>query len=170
MLLRIEKSCDQSHDYSTIKRPIFGHRTSSIFSELRTPSLVCPALSLSSFEVKLALPALVFGSRLRLWGTRGISLPKGASHFIVQETSTGSSSRRNSFSSKYKRLVRERCCPFTAQIWLVQIGRPLPDWYGQKADALLSHAVIFPENKRSLKRNAAWLDLLRTAPSRGRTA
>ena len=93
------------------------------------------------------------GGRLRLWGTRGISLTKGASHFIVQETSTGSSSRRNSFSSDYKRLVRERCCPFTAQIWLVQIGRPLPDWYGQKADALLSLAVIFPET-----------------PSRGRTA
>jgi len=27
-----------------------------------------------------------------------------------------------------------------------------------------------PGNKRSLKRNAAWLDLLRTAPSLGRTA
>ena len=56
MLLRIEKSCDQSHDYSTIKRPIFGHRTSSLSSELRTPSLVCLAPSLSSSEVKLALP------------------------------------------------------------------------------------------------------------------
>ena len=45
----------------------------------------------------------------------------------------------------------------------------LPDWYGQKADVLLSLAVLF-RNKRSLRRNAAWLDLLRTAPSRGRTA
>ena len=78
------------------------------------------------------------------------------------------SSRRYSLSSGNKRLVRERCCHFTAQIWLVQIGRPLPDWYGQKADA--QSCSNPPGNKRSLRRNAAWLDLLRTAPSRGRTA
>ena len=88
MLLRIEKSCDPSHDNSTIKRPIFGHRTSSLFSELRTPSLVCPALSLSSFEVKLALPATEWG-KLRLWGPRSCKTPPGASSLIVKGTRTG---------------------------------------------------------------------------------
>jgi len=88
MLLRIEKSCDPSHDNSTIKRPIFGHRTSSLFSELRTPSLVCPALSLSSFEVKLALPATEWG-RLGLWGPRSCKTPPGASSLIVKGTRTG---------------------------------------------------------------------------------
>jgi len=48
------------------------------------PSLVCPALSLSSFEVKMALPTTDRG-RLRLWGTCSISLPQGASHLIAQE-------------------------------------------------------------------------------------
>jgi len=64
-------------------------RSSNQFAFLwRTPSLVCPALSLSSFEVKLALPASDWG-RLRLWGSRSISLPKAASRLIVQETRAG---------------------------------------------------------------------------------
>jgi len=57
------------------------------------------------------------------------------------------SSRRYLLSSNYKRLVREKCCPSTAQIWLVQIGRPLPDWYSQKTDVLLSLAVFFLETR-----------------------
>jgi len=66
------------------KKADFWLLGSSLFSELRTPSLVCPALSLSSFEVKMALPT-ADRCRLRLWGLRSISLPQGASHLIVQE-------------------------------------------------------------------------------------
>ena len=70
------------------KKADFRSSTSSLFSEIRTPSLVCPALSLSSSEVKLAMPATDWG-RLRLWGMCSISLSQGASCLMVQGTRTG---------------------------------------------------------------------------------
>ena len=39
-----------------------------------------------------------------------------------------------------------------------------------KGRCLAQSCSTLPGNKRSLRRNAAWFDLLRTAPSRGRTA
>ena len=48
---------------------------------------------------------------------------------------------------------------------------PPAAWLIWSKDRCLAQSCsILPGNKRLLRRNAAWLDLLRTAPSRGRTA
>jgi len=78
-----------------------------------------------------------------------------------QESCNWSSVRTNGLSGK-------RCCPRTAQIRLIRIGRRCLTAIVKRP---MSCAVsqYSTQNKRSLRRNAAWLDLLRTAPSRNRT-
>jgi len=79
-------------------------------------------------------------------------------------------SKRNLLSSNYK-----TACP-GEMLSLHSASLASPNWppaawlIWSKGRCLAQSCSSSPGNKRSLRRNAAWLDLLKIAPSRGRTA